>query len=116
MKDGEVVFLIAGFAALAFLLTQDKSGKEEKPSQPVIDAFGPADEPMMVPGSEWEGGSEKSAGPSDATVAIGVISKWFNQHYVPYRNEGRRLQKEVVDLIHRADSDPEREMGPFRTG
>ena len=115
MKDGEVVFLIAGFAALAFLLTQDKSGKEEKPSQPVIDAFGPADEPMMVPGSEWEGGSEKSAGPSDATVAMGVISKWFNQHYVPYRNEGRRLQKEVEDLIHRAQSE-RREMRPFRDG
>ena len=115
MKDGEVVFLIAGFAALAFLLTQDKSGKEEKPSQPVIDAFGPADEPMMVPGSEWEGGSEKSAGPSDATVAIGVISKWFNKDYVPYRNEGRRLQKEVEDLILRAESE-RREMRPFRDG
>ena len=42
MKDGEVVFLIAGFAALAFLMTKDKSG-EEKPSQGVIDEFGPAD-------------------------------------------------------------------------
>ena len=54
MKDGEVVFLIAGFAALAFLMTQDKSGKEEKPSQVFLDEFGPADEPMAAI-SAWEG-------------------------------------------------------------
>ena len=114
MKDGEVVFLIAGFAALAFLMTKDKSGKEEKPSQEVIDMFGPADEPM-VQASEWEGGSELTAAQDEPALITSFISDWYRTKYISYLNVVRVKAAEVIGLINRAQVE-QHPMGPLREG